>query len=194
MDDKKQAIFISARNLFNQKGFKDANVSEIAKNAGIAVGTFYNYYPSKEELFLKVFIEENVKLKQSMFEQVEPEDDLVTTSKKIMMRYINAMSSNRILGEWYNRELFSKLERYFYQQNGMQSVDDFMQNDIARLVKKWKSEGKIRNDIDDNMILAILSSLTYVDMHKTEVGIQYFPKIMDLLYEFVLKGLTNIQK
>jgi AcrR family transcriptional regulator len=194
MDDKKEAIFVSARKLFYSKGFKDTNVSEIAKNAGIGVGTFYNYYSSKEELFMKVFIEEDMNLKQGMFSRIKPEDDLVTVSKDLMLKYIDAMNSNRILGEWYNRELFTKLERYFYQQNDMQKYDDFMHNDIARLVKKWKSEGKMRKDIDDDLILAILYSGVYVDRHKTEIGIQHFPKIMSLLYEFIIKGLTDCKK
>ena len=194
MDDKKEAILVSARNLFSLKGFKDTNVSEIAKNAGIGVGTFYNYFSSKEELFLRVFNEENMKLKYAMFEQIKPDDDLVTVSSKMMMRYINTLNSNRILGEWYNKELFSKLERYYYQQNGMQDMVDFMHNDIAGLIKKWKSEGKIRKDIDDGLILAILSCVVYVDMHKAEIGIQYFPKIIDLLYQFIMKGLTDSPK
>ena len=56
MDDKKKAIFNSAKNLFSKKGFKDTNISDIAKDAGIAVGTYYNYYSSKEELFLKILV------------------------------------------------------------------------------------------------------------------------------------------
>ncbi len=152
MDDKKQAIFISARNLFYLKGFKDTNVSEIAKNAGIGVGTFYNYYSSKEELFMKILYEEDMKLKHSMFERIDPDDDLITVNTKLMTQYINNVNSNRILGEWYNKELISKLERYFYQQNGAQKYDDFMHTDIARLIKKWKSEGKIRDDIDDDLV------------------------------------------
>lgn len=190
-EDKQKDIFNSARKLFPIKGFKDTNVSEIAKNAGIGVGTFYNYYSSKEELFLKVFIEENLGLKHSMFQRVKPDDDLVIVTSKMMKEYIDAVNSNRILGEWYNREFFSKLERYFSQQNGMQYIDYFMHDDIAGLIKRWKSEGKIRNDIDDGLILAMLYSVVYVDMHKTEIGIQYFPQIIALLYEFIVKGLTD---
>jgi len=194
MEDKKKAIFNSARKLFGSKGFKDTNVSEIAKNAGIGVGTFYNYYSSKEELFLKVFTEEDMKLKHSMFKRIKPDDDLVTVNTKLWTQYIDALNSNRILGEWYNRELFSKLERYSYQQDGLQSIDEFMRKDIAGLIKQWKSEGKMRKDIDDELILTMLYSLAYVDMHKTEIGIQYFPKIMSLLYEFVMKGLTDCKR
>jgi AcrR family transcriptional regulator len=54
--DKRSDIFNSGRELFYSKGFKDTNVSEIAKMAGIGVGTFYNYYSSKEKLFMEIFI------------------------------------------------------------------------------------------------------------------------------------------
>jgi AcrR family transcriptional regulator len=194
MDDKQKEIFNSARKLFSLKGFKDTNVAEIAKDAGIGVGTFYNYYPSKEELFLKVFIEENMDLKRSMFQRVSPDDDLVTVTSKMMKEYIDAVNTNRILGEWYNQKLFSKLERYFSKKNGVRYLDDFMHGEIAGLIKKWKSEGKLRNDIDDGLILAMLYSVVYVDMHKTEIGIQHFPQIIALLYEFILKGLTDSPK
>jgi len=190
MQDKEKTIFRSARELFYRNGFKDTSISEIAEKAGIGVGTFYNYFPSKEELFLKVFIEENMQLKHSMFERIKPEDDLVTVCSKMMKEYIDTVNSNRILGEWYNRELFSKLERYFYQQGGTQSINDFMHNDIAVLIRHWKSEGKLRKDIEDDMILAILYSVVYVDLHKTDIGIQHFPRMISLLYEFILKGLA----
>ena len=72
MKDKKKAIFNSARKIFSKRGFKDTNVSEIAKSAGIGVGTFYNYYSSKEELFLEVFIAENRAVKQEMFRKIKP--------------------------------------------------------------------------------------------------------------------------
>jgi hypothetical protein len=194
MEDKKNVIFDTARKLFYEKGFKDTNVSEIANAAGIGVGTFYNYYSSKEELFLEVFVEENITVKQNMFKQITPNDALVAISTKMMTQYVNTVNSNRIIGEWYNKELFSKLERYFYQQNGMRSINDFMYNDITGLIKKWKSEGKIRTDIDDDMILAIFNSIIYIDMHKTDIGIKYFPKIITLLYEFITKGLAEPKK
>ena len=35
--------------LIKQYGMKKTSVSEIAKKTGIATGTFYNFFPSKEE-------------------------------------------------------------------------------------------------------------------------------------------------
>lgn len=45
--DKKEKIFNAGRELFYSKGFKDTNVSDITRLAGVGVGTFYNYYSSR---------------------------------------------------------------------------------------------------------------------------------------------------
>lgn len=194
MVNKKAEIFNSGRELFYTKGFKDTNVSDIAKLAGIGVGTFYNYYSSKEKLFLEVFIKENEELKRHMGESVNLEDDPVTFVTKFVAQNISAMNTNPILKEWYNKELFSKLEQYFYEQGGIKSIDEFLQSSKAELIKNWKAEGKIRGDISDDMILAIFDAILYIDIHKKDIGLQHFPDILYHITEFIMKGLTDCRK
>ena len=194
MTDKKADIFNAGRELFCSKGFKDTNVSEIAKLAGIGVGTFYNYYSSKEELFLEVFLKENEDLKKRLYESVDLNDDPVTFVTKFLTKNITEMNSNLILKEWYNKEFFSKLEQYFYEQDGLSSIDELMKSGRLELVRQWKAEGKMRNDIDDEMICAIFDSIPYIDIHKYDIGIQYYPQIMYYITEFIMKGLTDCQK
>ena len=45
--DKKQALKVAAHDIFSKTGYKATGISEIAKQAGVAVGSFYNYYDSK---------------------------------------------------------------------------------------------------------------------------------------------------
>ncbi|MBY9084118.1 helix-turn-helix transcriptional regulator, partial [Paenibacillus sp. HN-1] len=73
MQDKKEIIYDCAKELFSAKGFKETNISEITKKAGMAVGTFYNYYSSKEKLFMDIFLEENAKMKQACFQSLDLE-------------------------------------------------------------------------------------------------------------------------
>lgn len=47
----KQKLLDSARSLFTRYGIKKTSVEDLTKGAGIAVGTFYAFYQSKEELF-----------------------------------------------------------------------------------------------------------------------------------------------
>ena len=191
MEDKKAAIYHSAKELFSTMGFKDTNIADITKTAGIGVGTFYNYYPSKEKLFIDIFMEENEKLKKSIMESFDPNDDPVKSVVKLLMQNFNAMSSNPIMKEWYNKDVFSKMEHYFHEQGGMENIHEFLNRDQTELIKMWKAEGKIRRDLDDGLISAIFTAIPYIDLHKNEIGIQYFPQIIYYITEFVMKGLTD---
>ncbi len=192
MEDKKAAIFNSAKELFSIKGFKDTNVSDITKMAGIGVGTFYNYYSSKEGLFIEILKEENKKVKESILESFDSKDDPVQAVVKLVMQNFKVMQSNPIMKEWYNRDVYSKIERYFDEQGGMGSIQEFLNSGQTELIQQWKAEGKIRNDLDDNLIGAIFTAIPYIDLHKNEIGIQYFPQILYYITEFVMKGLTEI--
>lgn len=44
-------ILSSAKQEFLEKGFQNASLRNIVKNAGVTTGAFYRYYDSKEELF-----------------------------------------------------------------------------------------------------------------------------------------------
>ncbi len=191
MIEKKSDIFTAARQLFYEKGFKDTNVSDIAENAGIGVGTFYNYYSSKEELFLEIYIKENEDQKKHLMETVEPDDDPVKFVIKFVAKNITEMNSNKILREWNNRELFGKLEKHFMEKGGIKSIEDLMRGGMSEMIKSWKSEGRLRKDLDDEMIYAIFSSIPYIDLHKSEIGIQYFPQVLLYITEFVMRGLTE---
>lgn len=193
MEDKKADIFNCGKELFSSKGFKDTNVSEITKMAGIGVGTFYNYYSSKEQLFMEIFMKENEKLKKS-FESIDMDTDPVKAIKEMLSINFAGINSNPILKEWYNRDLFCKLEKQYYEQGGMKSIAELMDSGTLDLIKKWKADEKIRNDLDDDLILALFHAIPYVDIHKEEIGLQHFPQIMYYLAEFVMKGLTDCKK
>ncbi|PRP91053.1 Fatty acid metabolism regulator protein [Enhygromyxa salina] len=50
----REAILEAAMRLFGQTGFHEAKMSEIATEAGVATGTLYNYFSSKEEIFQSI--------------------------------------------------------------------------------------------------------------------------------------------
>ena len=51
---RKQQIFDAALKVFSKKGFDQATIPDIAQEAGVAVGTIYNYYQSKHDLLLSI--------------------------------------------------------------------------------------------------------------------------------------------
>lgn len=44
------------------------------------------------------------------------------------------------------------------------------------------------------MVMAIFSAIINIDLHKDEIGLQYFPQLMDYLTDFIMKGLTEGSK
>ena len=69
---KAELIRQAAVRVFSRKGFYKARAEEIAQEAGVAVGTIYNYFANKEEILLSIFqteFEERIKLFRELLER-----------------------------------------------------------------------------------------------------------------------------
>lgn len=54
---KREAILTAARTLFVEKGYEEATIADIAKQAGIAVGTVYLYFRNKHDIYTAVALD-----------------------------------------------------------------------------------------------------------------------------------------
>jgi AcrR family transcriptional regulator len=108
LPDKKSDILHSARALFSANGFKNTSVSDITKLTGVAAGTFYLYYTSKDALFMEIYLEENEKLKRSILAAVDLNGEPLRVMQEILRLNLDGMNANPILKEWYNRDVFEK--------------------------------------------------------------------------------------
>lgn len=70
------AILSAARNLFVEKGFEKTITRDITTKAGIAAGTLFNYFPSKEALGLEIICEELEEAKQDYTQLLRGEEAL----------------------------------------------------------------------------------------------------------------------
>jgi len=52
--ERERRILDSARKLFDRKGYADTAMEDIARWAGLAVGTLYNYFSSKDDLLIAI--------------------------------------------------------------------------------------------------------------------------------------------
>lgn len=53
-EEKKEKILMAALTVFAENGLAAARMSDIAKAAGVSYGLVYNYFPSKEQLFIEL--------------------------------------------------------------------------------------------------------------------------------------------
>lgn len=91
---KKQSILDAAAKLFAQNGFYGTEVEQIAKTAGMAKGTVYNYFANKEEILISV-IEYGVdQLEQIMKKGLSTNISSIKKIKRGIKLYINHLEKN----------------------------------------------------------------------------------------------------
>ena len=90
-DARRRLILNSARDLFAEKDFRSVTVRQIAKSAGVSIGTIYNYYDSLTELFLDVFL----KSAEDILTRIDAEMTVPgTTLNRLCSIYIDFLNEN----------------------------------------------------------------------------------------------------
>lgn len=72
----RQAIVEAAMRIFGQTGFHETKIADIATEAGVATGTLYNYFSSKEEIFQSIMDDGRARVAALLAEQVSVADPL----------------------------------------------------------------------------------------------------------------------
>lgn len=119
--DKKKAIFKSTLELVKENGFHGTPISLIAKKAGIAAGTIYIYFNSKDELMTELY----TTIRTQMIEEILVKDD---ESKDYKERFFQIWL-NHCLFYINNPEIVYFLEQYtnspYYKYNQQEENDRF---------------------------------------------------------------------
>ena len=92
-------ILEATRKVFRASGYEQAQIKDIAKEAGIGTSTIYGYYPSKPELFVSAFIDEVL---IADFNEEYVQDAL---TEGITRGFITLLFENRIKNVGRDREL-----------------------------------------------------------------------------------------
>ncbi|WP_050181648.1 TetR/AcrR family transcriptional regulator [Domibacillus robiginosus] len=64
MNERKKNVMKTAHALFVKKGYAATSIQDILDQSGISKGTFYNYFPSKNELLIGIFEKINLETDQ----------------------------------------------------------------------------------------------------------------------------------
>ncbi|MFA5487598.1 MAG: helix-turn-helix domain-containing protein [Candidimonas sp.] len=75
--EKYRRIKASARQLFEEKGYQDATIRDIAKHAGVGLGTLFLYARDKRDLLFLLFEDELNEVTDRAFDTVKPDTPLV---------------------------------------------------------------------------------------------------------------------
>lgn len=81
--DKREKLLQTALELFVKQGFNDTPTSKIAKEAGIATGTLFYFFPTKDDLIISLYL----KLKAQAAESINVALAEVKTTKEVIKTY-----------------------------------------------------------------------------------------------------------
>jgi Transcriptional regulator len=140
----KETLLKAARKAFLKQGFKKTNVAQICTEAGIATGSFYKFFKSKEEIFLVLYDRENDILRKNLIREIDQQTDLIKTID-VLLDYVFAhVRQNAILLEWYRPTIGPKLHEYYAQQiaAGDYSFSVYLQKRLAEINVTLSPSGK----------------------------------------------------
>jgi AcrR family transcriptional regulator len=98
-DDRRQQLLHAATWVFARKGYRRAAISDIIERAGVARGTFYLYFASKEQVFLAIVEDFHKKITSAVTTTSEPPTPPMTDPEGMLRisfrRWLGFFAANR---------------------------------------------------------------------------------------------------
>ena len=155
MKDTKENIIDKSYKLFLEKSFKEVTLSEILKATGIAKGTFYYYFESKEQLFIKIV--DSFLLKYSDQINMNEIADLtlaefvnmyIDVSDKFIKKMKAVIGSNSLSSINFYRLMFDAIEIYPGFREKLKRYNKEELNLWKTVIDNSKDNKEIRVDIN----------------------------------------------
>lgn len=182
MKKGKQRIIEAAYKLILQNGIKETSVRDIAKEAGISVGTFTYHYPSKEELLFDVFEMTMAKQDEVLAKGIKSETK--EEKRKALEELLNEVTSNEyfmklnyyLLGEAFaqNKVMLQKMKDKYSVWR--EEFKDYISGEVKR--------SELQAELSASLLLAMIDGLA-IQMLLDEKSIKTFEmaeKIVEMIY------------
>src|SRR5260221_8736983 len=93
-EDKRNAILEAATRLFAERGLTAAPTSEISKQAGVAEGTLFTYFKTKDDLINALYREIKLELADAMMSDFPRKKNVRIKLRHVWDRYVNLCIAN----------------------------------------------------------------------------------------------------
>jgi TetR/AcrR family fatty acid metabolism transcriptional regulator len=158
--DKRERILDAAERVFARQGFYQSRVSEIARDAGVADGTIYLYFKSKDDLLISLFESRmervNQRLALALADQVTPIDKLMA----LVRTYLGLVRDNRELAEVLTIELRQSAK--FMKEYASPRFGEFLKL-VASVIAEGQERGEFATSVPAphvaRMIFGIIDEL-----------------------------------
>ena len=143
--DKREAILRAATDIFAERGFFNAQVADVARAAGVAAGTVYLYFRSKDHLLVSIF-------ERTMRDAIAdgracaaPLADPVERLRAIARVHLDRLGSDRSLAVVFQVELRQSTK--FMERLSATLLRDYL-GIIRGIIVAGQASGAFRRDVN----------------------------------------------
>jgi TetR/AcrR family transcriptional regulator, fatty acid metabolism regulator protein len=142
--DKREAILRAAIKVFASKGYFNSKVADVAGEAGIADGTVYLYFKSKEEILHSIFDQAMAEFISDGKNELAAIHDPIGRLRRIAELHLEKLGADRDLAVVFQVELRGSIK--FMQEFSAAGFAEYL-DVIRETIADGQSAGAFRNDI-----------------------------------------------
>jgi TetR/AcrR family fatty acid metabolism transcriptional regulator len=186
---RRQQILQAAVEVFGRSNFDDASITEIARRAGVAEGTIYQYFKNKQDLFFSIPHEKTKAFSRQLDLHLKGVTDIREKVRKLVWYYLYFFKTNPDYARSLMLEM--RVSRAFTRSGSYKGVRRFT-SQALEILKEGQDQGVIRRDIDlylsRHLLLGILEHVVTRWLLKGEKEdiMRYHEQVSDL----VLNGIS----
>ncbi|NLK01377.1 MAG: TetR/AcrR family transcriptional regulator [Clostridia bacterium] len=144
-EEKRDSILQAAAKVFSKKGFYQARIEDISREAGVGKGTVYEYFSSKEALFKNMLVDLNREHFETVYEGCPPMGSVVRRLEKILVLHFKFIENQRDVGRLLIESHFSlgKEIHLWLWELQLEKIKD-----LAKIIDAGAAQGEFRRDVD----------------------------------------------
>jgi AcrR family transcriptional regulator len=151
----REGLVRAARDTFERDGFLEARITDITASAGVAAGSFYTYFTSKEDVFAAVMSEVEEEMLHPRLEPAHDRDDPVAVIEAANRAYLTAYRRNAKLMALM--EQVAGIDPAFREQR-LRRADSFMKRNAAA-IRRLQADGRADPDLNAALAAQALSAM-----------------------------------
>jgi TetR/AcrR family transcriptional regulator, fatty acid metabolism regulator protein len=158
--DKRERILSAAERIFARHGFFAAKVSDVAKEAGVADGTIYLYFKSKDDLLISLFERRMQQVNETLRKAVEPVSSPREQLRAFVQAYLQLVHDEPAAAEVLTIEL--RQSSKFMKEYENPEFADFLRmlgGIIAAAQERGELDSGIPSHVAARMIFGMLDEL-----------------------------------
>jgi AcrR family transcriptional regulator len=185
-EDKRNAILDAATRLFAERGLTAAPTSEISKQAGVAEGTLFTYFKTKDDLINALYREIKLELADAMMSDFPRKKNVRTRLRHVWDRYVNWGIANpkqrKVLAQLTVSEALTKESK---------DVGSAPFVEFQSMIRDAIEQRVFRNDVPVELISKSLAALVEATIDLTVSNPSKAAKYGESGFEMFWAGITR---